>query len=663
MIPYLMIIQYLNVVTISSGYRIHPSTSTTPITILLPPSLFTHETKMDRIISPSDFHASADAYFSPHFEFTARLMLIYLAFSILVLFVFTLLHWASKVRSWRGRRKRAKAGGEETSFSKIAEATHGFGNGSSEASSSSSTLQDHLSAPKTLNPYPKSGEQSPLLPKTQQHPTQSKRRRVSRAIQAWLVYQPKPIPLVNKMLPSNGSSITILIFVGVQSFFTFYRVPLSIPMMLIFADRAGLFFAANLPILYIFAAKNQPIKLLTGYSYESLNIIHRRLGEVMCLLALLHSAGMVVVWYTLHRPYGEYFVSFILRQIILWGIGTFIVYELIYFTSLGSFRQRWYELFLGLHVSLQVFALIFLWFHHEGSRPYVYAALTIFIIDRVIYRMFLKTRRARAVLELKDDKATVVLSARVPTSEKGWRWSSLLSSNLTHGWKATEHVFLTVPALAPKHILQAHPFTIASKAPSLVDEDLYLELIIRAHNGFSRDLLQYSEGHKGVTVRLDGPYGSQSAVDMIQDSDIRIVVAGGSGIAVAWPLVWSAIDAQTDDDPEILAPSRSRKVLLVWIVRDLSHLDWVDPSKLDEVRTKGAEVQIPPPTAQNGHPDIENIISSYITTCAGSQSNHNPKVGIVCSGPDGLNRSVRNTCSALLYQGRDVSIGIEKFGW
>ena len=606
------------------------------------------------------------AHFHPLFDailFSRRLMLTYLAVVVLILFGFTTLHWSSKIRSWRNRTKQAKGRRVRVTRSKTAEATHGFADGSSEASSSSSTLQDHSRSPKLLNSYPEPGEQSPLLFKT--HPNQrlSRRMQVIRTIKACLVYQPKPIPLLNKTLPSNGTTLTILAFIGIQIFFMFYHVPLSIPTILIFADRTSLLFAANLPILYFFAAKNQPIKLLTGYSYESLNIIHRRLGEVMCLLALLHSAGIVAVWYALLRPNGLTFVTFLLRKIILWGTGTFVAYELIYFTSLGSFRQRWYEVFLGLHVSLQVVALVFLWFHHHGSRPYVYAALTIFIVDRLIYRIFLKTRKARAVLEVKDDKDTLVLTARVPTSEKRWKWASLLNSDITHGWKATEHVFLTVPGLARKHTIQAHPFTIASKAPSIVDTDLHLELIIRAQNGFSRDLLRYGEVHKTVAVSHDGPYGTQSAVDLIRDSDICVIVAGGSGIAVAWPLVWSAIDVPMDDDPEFMAISYSKKILFVWIVRESSHLDWLGPSKLQQLRTKGVEVFIPPPTAQDGHPDIEDIIGSWITTCAGFHMKNNSKAGIVCSGPDGLNRTVRNTCSALLHRGQDVSIEIEKFGW
>lgn len=605
-----------------------------------------------------------DRHKGPIFEaisFSRNLMPTYIKFMILVLIGFTARHWISKLRSWRGRRKRANGARVEVKMN--AEDTYGLSNSSSEASSSSSTLRALSSSPKTLKSYPESGEQSPLLLKNQQNPRQSRASQVCWAIKACLVYQPKPIPLFNKSLPSNGSSLTILVFIGIQIFFAFYRLPVSFPAILVTSDRAGLLFAGNLPILYLFAAKNQPIKLLTGYSYESLNIVHRRLGEVMCLLAFLHSAGMFAYWYAVLRPIGHTFVEFLSSEIILWGIGAFVAYELIYFTSLGTFRQRWYEVFLGMHVSLQTLALVFLWFHHHGTRPYVHAALAIYIVDRFIYRMVLKTKRTKGILEVKDDKDTVVLSASVPTSEKRWKWSNFLNSNLTHGWKATEHVFLTVPELSRTNTFQAHPFTIVSKAPSLFETDLHLELIIRAHNGFSRDLLRYGEGHQTVAIRLDGPYGSQSAVDMLQDSEICIIVAGGSGIAVTWPLAWSAVDAQMDDDLEFMAISHPKKILFVWIVRDSSHLDWLGPGKLEELRRKGVEVFIPSPTAQNGHPDIEDIIGSWITKCASLHFENNPKVGVVCSGPDGLNRTVRNTCSTLVYHGRNVSVGIEKFGW
>ncbi|KAI4181495.1 MAG: hypothetical protein LQ346_006776 [Caloplaca aetnensis] len=440
-------------------------------------------------------------------------------------------------------------------------------------------------------------------------------------------------------------------------------MPLSVPTIFVFADRTSLLFVANLPLLYLFAAKNQPIKLLTGYSYESLNILHRRLGEVMCLLALLHSAGMIGVWYTILRPTGFSLAKFLLSKIILLGIGAFIAYELIYFTSLGSFRQRWYELFLALHVLLQVVALILVWFHHHNSRPYVGAALAIFLIDRLFYRMALKRHSSRACLEVCKDGQTVILRSKIIFAQK-WRISSrIVGAGISKGWKATEHVFLTIPALSRKHIIQAHPFTIASKAPGSEDSEGDLKLIIRAQDGFSKDLVRYAKGHTSVQVALDGPYGSQNALHLLRQCDLSVVVAGGSGIAVALPLVW-ALQAFRDLDLEqTMKKCFMSRIVLIWVTRQESHASWVESAELRHLQEHGVEIIMPPPTATDGHPNVPVLLSSWISIRDDTLFDGHARVGVVCSGPDGMNRVVRNTCSSLLAHGCNVDVEVEKFGW
>ena len=598
-------------------------------------------------------------------HFSQKFILSYQVVLIGLLLIFTAIHWTSRLRSWRSRRNpiKGKYPGGKGSNGKREE-----GKGSiviesiSRGSSSSSTLQDDFH-PKYQDSEQTLDEQSLLLPKASDAKAPPLRWTLTSKIRAWLVCQPRPIPLINKTLPSNGTTLVILAFIGLQIFYTLFKTSLSISMLFVFADRTSLVFVANLPLLYLFAAKNQPIKRLTGYSYESLNIFHRRLGEVMCLLALLHSAGMIGVWYTVLQPAGIPLIKFLLIKMILLGIGAFVAYEILYFTSLGSFRQRWYELFLGTHVVLQVAALVLVWFHHRRSRWYVGVALAIFLIDRLVYRISLKPTTVRASLQVQKDMRTVVLRASVPTQIEHKRAKSVLGAGITAGWKATEHVFLTVPSLARKHIFQAHPFTIASKAPNNDEKEANLELIVRAQDGFSSDLVRYAKCHDTVTARLDGPYGSQSAVEMLQDSEYAVIVAGGSGIAVAWPLVWSLIDSSAMRDLEhSISPARSKNILFVWIIRERSHISWLGEQRLEKLRTKNVTLMTPPPTSDHGHPDIASLIGEWISDVDGPPSSRS-KIGVVASGPDGMNRAVRNVCSSMLWDGRDVSVEIEKFGW
>lgn len=626
---------------------------------VLPSASTLHSTDKDGFASEGDkrFKKLIDGiHFSQKFILSYQLVLVGL------LLMLTAIHWASRLRSWRRRRSPIKGRypGGTSRNGKIGE---GKGivviESISRGSSSSSTLQEDFH-PKYQDLEQTLDEQSLLLPKASDAKAPPLRWTLSSKIRAWLIYQPRPIPIINKTLPSNGTTLVVLAFIGLQVFYTFFKTTLSISMLFVFADRTSLVFVANLPLLYLFAAKNQPIKLLTGYSYESLNIFHRRLGEVMCLLALLHSAGMIGVWYTVLQPAGIPLIKFLLIKMILLGIGAFVAYEMLYFTSLGSFRQRWYELFLGIHIVLQVAALVLVWFHHRRSRWYVGVALAIFLIDRLVYRISVKPTTVRASLQVQKDMGTVVLCASIPTQTKHKRAKSVLGAGITAGWRATEHVFLTVPSIACKHIIQAHPFTVSSKAPNNDGEEANLELIVRAQDGFSGDLLRYAKCHDTVTVRLDGPYGSQSAVEMLQDSDYAVIVAGGSGIAVAWPLVWSLIDSIAVRDLEhSLSPARRKNILFVWIIRERSHISWLGGQRLGELRTKGVTLMTPPPTSDHGHPDIASIIGDWIDGLPSSRS----KIGVVASGPDGMNRAVRNVCSSMLRDGRDVSVEVEKFGW
>lgn len=601
-------------------------------------------------------------------QYSQKFILSYQLVLVGLLFVFTATHWGSRLRAWRGRRNtiNGRYEIEKTTVGKQAESKGVvvIESTSRGSSSSSSTLREDLD-PKSQDPESRLNEQSLLLPKGSDIKALPRgwAKIILYRTGAWLVYQPRPIPIINKTLPSNVTTLMVLAFVGLQIFYTFFNISLSLSMLFVFADRTSLVFVANLPLLYLFAAKNQPIKFLTGYSYESLNLFHRRLGEVMCLLALLHSAGMIGVWYTVLQPAGITLIKFLLIKMILLGLGAFVAYESLYFTSLGSFRQRWYELFLGVHVVLQVAALILVWFHHRRSRWYVGVALAIFLIDRLVYRFSVKTTTVRASLKVHEDRKTVVLHAPVSIRKKHKWVKSIFGAGITNGWKATEHVFLTVPSLARKHIVQAHPFTIASKAPTADEQEASLDFIVRAQNGFSGDLLRYAECRSTVPIRLDGPYGSQTAVELLQDSERAVIVAGGSGIAVAWPLVCSVIERAGMLDPEsLISMANKKKILFVWIIRERSHISWLGEEKLEELRARGVTLKVPAPTSDHGHPDIANIIGEWINDID-DQTSSRGKIGVVASGPDSMNRAVRNLCSSLLWGGRDVTVEVEKFGW
>lgn len=496
--------------------------------------------------------------------------------------------------------------------------------------------------------------------------------RIQARLIAWLEYQPRPLPLVNRVLPSNAASLFVVLWLGINLFFHFYQLPLGLDYSKVFAARAGDIFIVNLPLLYLLAAKNQPVKLLTGRSYEALNIFHRRVGEWMCLEAFIHSAGEVLWrfafapdWLSIRPAVWPYLT----HRIIYLGIGAFISYELLYFTSLGSFRQRWYEVFLASHVLLQIAALGFLYLHYHTARPYVKLSLAIFLVDRLVWRIGLKSATVDANLRVCPDGETIVLSAAWERAVRTSRWSLWPRQSIKHGWNPTDHVFLSVPALGRKHALQAHPFTISSAAPcraiANMEHDsaqpdqakhMKLSLLIRAQQGFTADLLCYAFRHRQVSLRLDGPYGSSHALDMLLAADNAVLVAGGSGIAVTLPLVWALLH----DKHQRLTVRRT--VRLLWVIHCEEHRYWIPKDELDELIASGLELVVPGPTSEAGRPDVAGQVDEWIQE-AGADGRTEGQTAVVVSGPDGLNRVVRNTCAAAIGRGLEVRLAVEKFGW
>ena len=132
-----------------------------------------------------------------------------------------------------------------------------------------------------------------------------------------LTYQPAPLPIVHRALSEISTTLCVLALFMLQGFYLLFKVGLPPSSGDLIGDRAGLLFINNLPWLYLFAAKNQPLKLLFGFSHENMNLLHRRLGEWMCFLAVVHIGAMLMGWYEFHRPRGRGLIGYLLIPYIL----------------------------------------------------------------------------------------------------------------------------------------------------------------------------------------------------------------------------------------------------------------------------------------------------------------------------------------------------------
>lgn len=647
--------------------------------------------------------------------FSRRFILTYYAAIGGIVALAAISHIRLRILKWRGRRQCLRYGdgdkGQEHTSRRAAQDGSSL---SSVSSSSSSTLQGTQSPSSKGSSKLAIDETTPLISGHNVPPTLLQRSYCR--VQALLLYQPAPIPAItssSNILPDNGTTLLILLFLGLNIFYLFYHTPLSISMLFAFADRAGLCFVANLPILYVLSAKsNQPIKWLTGWSYEGLNIFHRRLGECMIIFAALHTLGMFGVWYTLLRPAHFTLLRFLSSKVILLGLFTILSYIIIWGTSTGIVRQFYYEYFLGVHILVQLAALILLFFHHSGSRPYVLASLTIWALDRVALRMIVSPVKLPGRLKITPDKETVLLTCDIPLKANG-SYFSYLQRDIRQGWQPGQHVFVTIPALGLQHKLQTHPFTIASPAPPLRHSNEWpLQLIIRAKDGFSKDLLNFAKSHDdpdaSVDIILDGPYGSDDTLRSLRSSDRCFLVAGGSGIAVTYPYAWTL---HVNDGPEalvrhsfgakdeikigdVLNATETAKVSTtpendkfrqIWVRSSHLHLSWLefwpaygsmrvsndsagnraDMNGYTEQEMVGDLLSSMPPTREGKHtrPDVAREVKDWVVGKPHTADTKGKTTCVVVSGPDGMVRDVRNACADLVRQGWKIECHVEKFGW
>jgi len=290
--------------------------------------------------------------------------------------------------------------------------------------------------------------------------------------------------------------------------------------------------------------------------------------------------------------------------------------------------------------------------------------LAIFLVDRLVWRLSLKSETFTADLEVLEDEQTLLLSVNwsIP-HQSDHPFGPWLRQGIRHGWKPMDHVFITMPSLGRTHLLQTHPFTIASAAPKPRDaldtetpHHAWLSLLIRARDGFTRDLLQYSLSRSSIPVRMDGPYGSAEALEMLRACESRVLIAGGSGIAVVFPLAWALAQ---HPPPGGGAQSRRKDIHLLWVVHSRSHLSWLPQERLDELAEAGVHVTTPGPTAEAGRPDI----AGYVAEMSNKAQMRRQELGVVVSGPDNLNRAARNACALAVKDGANIRLSVEKFGW
>lgn len=238
-------------------------------------------------------------------EFTRWLGIYYnLAILALLLVIFIGRKTDERIRKWNKKRRKVI----KTESEIIVVESSSTSNTSSSSSSASEVRLDVVD------------EARPLLLSTSSEkvPRVSRRAFLTRRVSGLLGHQ-RENDFRGRVRPTNGVAIAQALFALLHVFLSFYWIYLPLDTtnnthlkLFLVADRLGLLFTMNLPLLYLFAAKTSPIKYLTGWSYEQLNVFHRSISNLCIYLSVLHFAGMYVVYRVFlvcHAPITPIYIS------------------------------------------------------------------------------------------------------------------------------------------------------------------------------------------------------------------------------------------------------------------------------------------------------------------------------------------------------------------
>ncbi|AOW01632.1 ferric reductase NAD binding domain-domain-containing protein [Yarrowia lipolytica] len=307
-------------------------------------------------------------------------------------------------------------------------------------------------------------------------------------------------------------------------------------------DRTGIMAFTQLPILFLFAGRNNFLIYLTGWSYSTFNVYHRWIGRVMVTLAFVHSVA-----FTINSLKAlTFYYSF---PFMRWGVVATTIGALMCFQGLHFFRSHWYEFFLVFHILLAVFFTIGVWRHCRtlGWMEYVYAAVAVWGFDRLVrvIRIF-ASGLGTATMTMADPSLGIV---KVDISySKLWKV------------KPGHHVFLYV--LNGIRPWESHPFTVFQTCEAAANGNM--SIMFRAKEGKTYNLFNKLKDSKTgqFKVLIEGPYGHHLP---IAKYDSQILIAGGIGITAMYSYASECVRRSSGS---------SGTLNFNWIVRSDSCLTW-----------------------------------------------------------------------------------------
>ncbi|KAL2142450.1 hypothetical protein VTI28DRAFT_1159 [Corynascus sepedonium] len=449
--------------------------------------------------------------------------------------------------------------------------------------------------------------------------------------------------------------------------------------------RSGTLSLVSMVPLIIFAGRNNPLISLLNVSFDTYNLLHRWMGRIAIVEAIIHFIAWAVVQVADDGWGGARDKIFNDRFI---GSGTVGVAAMavILFLASSPVRHAFYETFLNIHIILALIAFICTWVHCVSASvagglpqtPWILAIMLLWLAERAarMFRLAYANWSARgfteAVVEALPGEACRV-TMHLPRFV-----------NIQPG----QHAYLRFGSV---NCWENHPFSIAWYEHRFRDDDVLptsekdknkprppresvgttVSFIIGAHSGLTRKLYNKAlEAPQGRAISMRAAFEGPYALGFSMDSYGHCVLfAGATGITHQISYLRHLIHGYN------AGTVATRRVTLVWIVRDYELLEWARPY-MDQVlklpnRKEILQIRLfvtRPRTASQvvsssttvqmfpGRPNIPMLLAKEV----GEQ------MGAMCvsvCGPGGLADDVRDSVRKMQAHNTVVDFVEESFTW
>ncbi|KAF5862206.1 hypothetical protein ETB97_011911 [Aspergillus alliaceus] len=489
------------------------------------------------------------------------------------------------------------------------------------------------------------------------------------------------------------------------------------------ADRTGVLSFANLPLIWLFAGRNNVFIWATGWSFSTFNLFHRHIAWIATIQALVHTVLYLVLFIQngnatkkLRKPY------------LFWGTVAMVAMFLLAPFAIEWLRRRTYETFLVLHILFSIAALVGCFYHtvifadHE-YWTWLWPAVAFWAADRLLRmirlvycNLHVHTNIGKSIQYTRssatyDNASDVIRLEVIPGSGRlqptpGQYYYLYQPFRLT-GWE--NHPFTlgswsyetrlptktqTPPFTKDDDIVDVTQIPLLSDSSSgsrtppedipSVDQAQKLRLIfwIRPFDGWTRHLRQQCVQSPGrtldTTILLEGPYGEQFP---LWNYESVLLIAGGTGIAAAVPYIQDHLARCAD---EVESPTRIQYIHLVWMSRQEAFVQDIAARELSSalarddfrasfyvtssspVRGSGECSALREGLSENaievgrGRPDLQSLVLAHAHEAQLSSCS----AAVLACGPPAMADEVRAAVYQTMRQGyRGLRYIEESFSW